>query len=518
MKRIIFLCMAVTFSLPAPAANPTPDWYKCTGRTTSNEWNFARVFYGCNASEFGSDSVVRDAYSPVIFADAKARDAERRRYMEELHAVIRDAAEYYLKKRKPGASSAEIENFKLGILTTAAQESYWSHYRLFTDNRYKMMRGDVGHGHGMMQVDDRHHFPAVQQGLGWNLLGNLAYAMDIYYDAWQRAASQSCVGSATNWEARIRAAWAAYNGGPSRLCRWTNPNDRWAHNDKGFYDHLRLKRWRQFIGNFNKPASVNVPCLIEKRENCPKPGEPERPQLRENVLYRSAAGVPCVLKGGGLQCLAEFRDHVCLRAVSAFTDTNPEVVADEVIHSLPRQTLDRHATCAAFESSLIGVGQMAEAKLNINLRATPGGGLVGLMPKGEVAEVLDFEIRNLASRDRYYKVQVGTQVGFVYAGNASNHGNWLVPSQVAPLHPVVARVGESLQIVNSVGINMRATAGGTFLLLIPVNTRLVVQDVVVQGAENYVYYKVSYNGRTGYIYSGALLPTNTVASWTRRLP
>lgn len=515
MNTVTLLLLSL---LSTPASAATADWYKCVGKTTSNEWNFGRVYYGCNASEFGSDSVVKESYGPVIFGDGKARDTERKRYMEELHAVVRDAAAYYIKKRKPSVSSAEVEAFQLAILTTAAQESYWTHYRLFTDNKYKMMRGDVGHGHGLMQVDDRHHFPAISQGLGWNLLGHMAYAMDIYYAQWERAPAQSCVGSATNFEARIRSAWSAYNGGPGKICRWTNPNDTWARNDEGFYSHLKGQRWKPLAGNLSKAASINVPCLIEKRENCPPPGDPVQPTLVENVLYRTAAGTPCVFRAGRLSCVAEFRDHVCLRAVSAFTSVTPVVVTDAAIAGIVRENLDRHATCGAFAAGLLKVGQMAEARLNVNLRATPGGGLVGVFNKGEVAEVLDFEVRDLAQKDRYYKIRVGALEGYVFAGSASDFGNWIVASTLpGPIPTVIARVGEKVQIVNAAGINLRRTAGGVLVGNIPKGVQVTVEEFVVAGTDNKVYYRVTYKNVVGYIYTGMLSPAESVSTWTKRI-
>lgn len=516
MKTLLTLLAATVLSQSGWAANATPDFYLCTGKV-GGEWNFGRAPNGCNASSFGSDKVLKDTYGDLVFMDGSERTAERKRYMQDLHAVIRDAAEYYIKKRKPNAPTAEVEAFKLGILTTASQETFWSHYRFASDSRYKMMRGDVGHGHGLMQVDDRHHFPAVTSGTAWNLIGNITYGMDEYFANWERAPAQSCVGSATNYEARIRAAWAAYNGGPGKICRWTNPNDKWAHNDKGFYDKLKSKSWKTYVADLNKIAPINVPCLVEKRENCPAPGEPEQPSIRENVLYRTAAGTPCVLVGGGLKCMAEFRDSVCLRSVSSFTNGDAVVVTDQALSAFPRTTLDRHATCKAFDSSLINVGKVAEAKTNINLRSTPGGGLLTTMNKGVKAEVLDFEIRNLGVQDRYYKVTVAGKTGFVYGGDKTDHANWLVAAAVDTTPSVIARPGEKIQILNAAGINMRTTPGGTLQLNIPKNTQVTVIEFQIKNAVNDVYYKVTYKGKTGYVYSGALLPRDTTSLWTKRI-
>lgn len=514
---VFSLLSASALPLTAVAVNPTPDFYKCTGKV-GGEWAFGRAPNGCDASQFGSDQVVRDSYTPLIFLDGKERVAERKRYMDDLHAVIRDAAEYYINKRKPNASNDEVEAFKLGILTTASQETFWTHYRIPSDQKIKMMRGDFGHGHGLMQVDDRHHFPAVQRGLGWNLLGNMTYSMDEFFMNWERAPSQSCVGSATNWEARIRSAWAAYNGGPARICRWTKPNDRWAHNDKGFYDKLKSKSWRAYVSNFQKPAPINVPCLIEKRENCPAPGNPvPEPQLQANRLYRSSSGESCVLVQGKLRCLP-FRDRVCLKAVSNFSNLEGTLVNDALLASYPKEATDRHAICKSFDPTLLKVGSFAELQQAILFRATPGGGQVGVLRAGEVAEVLDFEIRNF-TKDRYYKFAVDGKVGFIYAGNSNTFQKWAILSnRSTPLPSVVARMGESIEIVNPAGINLRSTPGGRLITNAKRGLRFVVEDYVVQGPENHLYYLVTVNGKSGYFYSGTLLPQPTTSSWTRRIP
>jgi hypothetical protein len=62
------------------------------------------------------------------------------------------------------------------------------------------------------------------------------------YDGWERAASASCVGKATNYLARTRAMYSVYNGGATKVCRWTNPNDKWAKNDKNYLDKFGIAK------------------------------------------------------------------------------------------------------------------------------------------------------------------------------------------------------------------------------------------------------------------------------------
>lgn len=140
------------------------------------------------------------------------------------------------------------------------------------------------------------------------------------------------------------------------------------------------------------------------------------------------------------------------------------------------------------------------------------------IPQGSTLEVLDFELRNAALNERYYKVRFNNQDGYVYAGTSQNYLSWIRPAVENNNVPTfVARVGQSLQITINGGINMRATPGGNFIERIPQQTKLQVLDVVIRNTANEVYYKISYNGRIGYIYSGVLQPTNTVKSWTQVL-
>lgn len=495
-------------------ANATPDYWKCTNRE-GGEWNYGRAPMVCSANSFGEDSVVTGSFTPVIFKDTDSRDAERRRYMGEIHAVVREAAKVYMKKRKPSVSDAELQAWTLGVVATSAHESYWSHYRRTSDGRLKMMRGDYGHGHGLMQIDDRAHYPAVGKGIAWNLISHVTYAMDIYASAWDRAASQSCVTSASNyWEARVRSAWSAYNGGPAKLCRWTNANDRWAQNDKNFLAVLRGRRWESFVSDPNKPTSIPVACLMEKRENCASTGVDPDPTLPQEGRYYKVGNRVCLTKNRMFYCVDDERDRVCLRAVGTVSSETVINWTEAQAASVTKHDQDRHLLCPQYVS-LIPVGGAARFKKNINLRDTPGGGVLAVVPSGRVLQIRDFEVRGTTG-DRYYRVRDGAKEGYVFAGNSSDASNWA--DSVASSSAVaqnLARVGDQVRIVNSVGINLRAAPGGDLMLTIPRAAVLQVLEVVARTSENKLYYKVQYSGRTGYIYTGVLLPEEGVSTWTQ---
>lgn len=516
-RNQVAVCSLVLSIFHAPilaGANATPDYWKCTERE-GGEWNYGRAPMVCAANAFGEDRVVTGSFAPVIFRDNVTRDQERRRYLEEAHAVLREAARVYLKRRKPSVSDTELQAWTLGVVATAAHESYWSHYRQTSNGRLKMMRGDFGHGHGLMQIDDRAHFPAVSRGIAWNLISHVTYAMDIYYAAWERAASQSCVKSASNyWEARIRSAWSAYNGGPARLCRWTNPNDRWAQNDKNFLSALRGRRWESLIANPNKQTSIPVVCLMENRENCaPGGGDPDPSRLVEGRYYRVGSRF-CLAKNAMLFCVDEERDRSCLRAVGPVVSEDVITWTEAQASQVTRHQEDRHLLCAR-AAELIPVGSAARFKKNINLRVTPGGGILGVVPSGRTLLVRDFEVRG-SNGDRYYRVRDGSREGYLFAGNKDDWRAWAEPApSMSAVAQNLARVGERVRIENSVGINLRATPAGDLMLTIPRGTLLRVEEVAARGPQNKLYYKVQYNGRTGYIYTGSLLPEEGVLSWTR---
>ncbi len=233
------------------ATTEPSDWWKCPTRLGGG-WNFGRIPYGCDVEEFGDAEVVRTDFSPYIFDDEVAdRSGERSRYVDELYGYLKEGAADYLSSRRE-ASAEEVEAWRHAVYATAHQETFWTHYRKGSeenDRMLTMIRGDHGHGHGLMQIDDRWHTEAIENGKGWHLDENLTYALDIYYREWQQAPDEWCVGSPTNWKERARAAYSAYNGGPTQHCRWTDPNDTWAQNDQGYLEKYEQRTWLDYVSN-----------------------------------------------------------------------------------------------------------------------------------------------------------------------------------------------------------------------------------------------------------------------------
>jgi hypothetical protein len=236
----------------------------CTNRVTGS-WNFGAAPYACNVSPSISQAWTKIQYSPVLFDHSGSSTTVRNGYMTQMYALLRETGTYYLRRRNPQVSATEVAAFLEGLYALAHQETFWTHYRKPTDGIIRYMRGDFEHGHGMMQVDDRSHVAALMAGKGVDLGYNITYGLDIYYAAWVKTPTQSCVGSATNYVARARAAWSAYNGGPSRICRfYSSPTT----GDSSYYTKLQQKLWLRYVTSKSASTPFNIRCLVEGSRPC----------------------------------------------------------------------------------------------------------------------------------------------------------------------------------------------------------------------------------------------------------
>jgi hypothetical protein len=512
-QTAFWIVVLFLLSPEAFAQNPTPDFWSCDNRV-GGEWNFGRAPYACDIDALGDPAAVADVYADVLFQDQKSRTSERSRYMRVLQTVLRDMAEVYLQQRKPTASVAEKQAFERALYTLAHSESFWSHYRLATDNKIKIMRGDFGHGHGIMQVDDRWHFNAIKDGEAWDLTYNMTYGLNIFFNEWQRAASAWCVPDPNDWEKRTRSAWAAFNGGPSRLCRWTDPNDRWARNDKNFYDKYKSQSYDRYIDNYEKASVLNVRCLMSENPSQCKI-DVDDPASLEGLLLKMGDSRSCILKSGSLHCMRSSRNTMCLeRQVGVSTresvDLSEEDIADFQLVSDSRMT----DLCLQQVPGLYRVGDTITLNKNINFRRTPGGFRLATAPEGSSVMIVDFEVRDFASGDRYYKFQYDGEFGYVYAGDDNDYADWAeVSVEQEPEIEFVAAAGDNIQVTAPWGINLRQSIGGELIERVPNGTVLEVLAVEIQRDSLNAYYQVRFNGRAGYIYGGQSFPEVTYRNW-----
>lgn len=225
---------------------------------------FGRAPYGCDASSYEDTSKVLESMDSLVFNEKKNQNEEVKRYTTAMFRFARDAADEYITRRNPNVSKAEKEAFRKGVMALMHQESFWSHYRISAkDGNMKIMKGDQDFSFGMMQIHGRWHKDMLMKYEGWTVKGNLAYGMDMYYSAWQKAKSASCV---KTFDQRARAAYSVYNAGSWASCRWTNPDDKWARNDTGFYQKYTGQLWNKLIDKgaiVNMPSPVKMACIFD---------------------------------------------------------------------------------------------------------------------------------------------------------------------------------------------------------------------------------------------------------------
>lgn len=526
MKQLSRLCGlvvgAVVFSVsictPSAVAAPysTPDYYLCNNRV-GGEWNFGRVPYACDVDPWGDPGYVTDSFSQIIFDDNLTRSIERQRYMLELHAMLRDSVEYYLLARKPSASANEIIAWQRANFAKAHQETFWTHYRDSTDGNIKMIRGDYGHGHGMVQIDDRWHFPKLEEGKGWHIFENIIYGMELFYDAWEDAAVASCVSSSDNWRSRARSAYSVYNGGASKICRWTNPNDVWAQNDIGFVNKYDSETWLSYISDTSHQTTLDIGCFMEGNPGCTaiETVDADDPSNWPGRQINLASGEACRFESNAFECVADPVDMACLN-IQYGAPTNSSISPSAGVSDLYAKTVhEKHACYADAVPGLITVGGAITSEIAITMRASPGGSSLGLATQqGKVYQVLDYVVSDTTDLYRYYLVQEDGQVGYIYAGGDGDHGGWATVADSSLLVDVlIPRAGDSIEITAASGINLRQTPGGVLLNTVPSSEILSVLSLVVQGVDNTVYYEVSYTGDTGFIYGGKVLNGMTLSDW-----
>lgn len=492
----------------------TEDFWRCKNMV-GGTWEFGRAPNGCDAEEFGDDQYVQDYLTPIIYDDRQEITRERARYIGELHLVIRDAATYYLYQRHPNASPDELETWLQLIFTTAYQESFWSHYRMAKDNRLKIMRGDSGHGHGLMQLDDRWHFVDVKAGKGWNIMENLMYGMDQFYFFWQLAPKKPCVKKASDWLDRARTAYAGYNGGEAQMCRWTQTDHTWAANDLNFLDKYQLRSWELYSLGDEVNSSIDVVCMIEGRENCIPVSGMDSSHWGGRLL-KLADGSACVWVDEKLQCVSDSRDAICLQGLTTFDINHAVSLKADAVAEVPRIALDRHQLCLSYDPSLFAVGKFIQVMKPTPLRTSPSGKLLGTIAENSLYQVLDFEFRDQHQRQRYYRINDNGQIGYLYAGSKHSHAQWVsralgarIPTKWIPV------AGDTIQVTMPGGIHLRTQPEGEKIAVVPEHSVLMVTAIKTVGLYNQIYYQVAFAGSVGWMYGGQLLLDSTLERWAK---
>lgn len=500
------------------AASSTPDFWKCYNRSNGQWGQWGQLPYFCDAEPFIDLSYATSNFNKLTYKDINGT-TEKKRYLTEVNATLRSAANYYIRLRKPDVVEAEVEGWEKAVLAVAQQETWWSHYRVPSNKRYQYMRGDSGHGHGLMQVDDRHHFNAIKEGRGSNLVYNLIYAFDIYYAGWESSKKASCIKRESDYKARARSAYSAYNGGPSKICRWTNSKDRWAQNDVGFLQKYDKQEWLNLVSDFHAASSVDIKCIMDGMQNCAvKPIDTEPVlDMEPGKVYQVDESAICILSNAKVECVHSAKDVSCLTALdpSSFGNYDGQIIKTNTAQE-ELKVNDRHDLCASTIPGLFIEGSVITLGKNINLRKEPAGTLISVIAKGTKVQVLGFELKNPLAQDRYYLVRTGNTEGYVYAGSKSDYAAWATRSSgIAKSSKVIAEINDLVEIKLAEGVLLKDSIGGEVVRRLNQGEVVKVAGIKVKGDNGEIYYQVTTtSGEKGYIYSGSLLPIDTIDDWT----
>jgi hypothetical protein len=97
------------------------------------------------------------------------------------------------------------------LLGVGSRETAWGTSR-FLDQRGPGGRGDHGHGHGLMQIDDRSHGLYINSGMWADAASNIAYGASVLLQSYAYLRRKDVVDPVLT-----RAALAGYNAGPGRV-------------------------------------------------------------------------------------------------------------------------------------------------------------------------------------------------------------------------------------------------------------------------------------------------------------
>jgi hypothetical protein len=498
----------------------TENFWLCTNRSVKNPYNYGNAAYTCDVNHFVDAKYVETEFAPLIFDKNADLLTERRRYLSLTHALIRETARYYMLKRKPNVSQEEMTWWLNSAYAIGNQESYWTHYRYGENNKMQYMRGDYGHGHGIFQVDDRYHFLAVTDGRAANIVMNMIYSLEEYYEAWEYAPKTSCVSSERDYRGRSRSAYSAYNGGLRRICRWTNPDDRWARNDVGYITKFDAKKWKQYITDFDIPSPVDIACIVESGEDCKAIKETTDTTPKLNKIYKSADFKYCLFDGEGFNCVGLKKDTTCLaNSLNADIDSNSRIIekmnsAFEV--DFKKQISDRQNICDAGNKGFVSVGTHLKLQKNINLRTSPGGSKLATLPKGAVVQVLDYEYRKYKIQERFYRIRYNGDEGYIYGGDKNDNRSWLLPTIVNTVDSFIAKRNDRVKIISIKPLNVKNSNGDT-IGSVNLGNILKVNNIHIQGDNNSIQYEFDFNGTTAFLHVGETSPNYTLFKTVKTL-
>ncbi len=498
-------------------------------------WNWGEAPSGCEASRFGETARIKFVYHDFVFdRTASSQDEHRKDYVTSIHALLRDLSTEYIKAKKPDAQPDEVKAFVEAIEAVAHQETYWSHYRIGKDGRYKLMTGDQNISHGMMQINQKYHASKGRDN-SFDIVGNVGFGIEHFYAKWEMATKAKCIYRVKNQKRDqtllniTRAAYSAYNGGSDAICRWTNPEHPWAKNDKNYYNKLSGKTWSEWVRNEDHKLAIDLACIRSDDDLCaiakPRNGESlsGRPLLLDD-------GSTCLLSDAGrLECASDLRVFKSLAALAPELTSSGALKisrSDSSISKLPRINHEnRMALLKAANLKFAVIGDVIVPESNLPLLGAIGGAPIAILKKGTGFQVLDVELSLDAKAIRYYKVRLNAKTeGWVESGTAETTDSLLAIHSKAfgdvgkNVIAWVPYTGATVQVVKNEGIKL-LVAPETKTVRAEVKGQLskgetaYVEEVQILGSANEIWLKVRRAQDTGYVFAGRTYPSSTTQEW-----
>lgn len=501
------------------------------------DWNWGEAPSGCEASRFGDTSRIKFIYHDFVFdRTTSTPDEHRKDYVTAIHALLRDLSTEYIKAKKPDVQDDEVKAFVEAIEAVAHQETYWSHYRVGKDGRYKLMTGDKNISHGMMQINQKYH-ASKERDTSFDLVGNVGFGIEHFYLKWEMASRARCINRVKNQKREqtlvniTRAAYAAYNGGSDAICRWTNPKHPWFKNDKNYYGKLTGKKWSEWVRAEDHRLSIDLACIRSGDELCAIAKERKGEYIASRPLLLEDGSTCIVGENQQLECARDLRVFTCLAALTPDLKSGEPLkisaLDSEVAKLKRRYHDDRMTLCQASNQGFALIGDAVITKQDLAVRSSIGGRVIGYAKKGLGFQVLDIEVSLDPKAKRHYRIRLNPKTeGWIDAGTADTASKLLTVEAKSFgdigkfITPWLPTKGSMVEIVKADGVKLlvapetastRAEVKGE----IAKGATPVVEEIKVLGAANEIWLKVKNGQDVGYIFAGRTYPTTTVQEWVK---
>ena len=442
-SKVAIAALAGVFLIGAAASAKTNS-FVCNHPDKPGGWGALDL--GCDADQFGDNDRIESIYPNFVYDrrfDGDAYQKHIREYITNMNNVIAKIAKEYYLQRIPDAKPATLAAWMRAAVAVGAHESMLSHYRIAEDGRYKLMTGDHLVSHGVMQVNQEYHANKDLDS-SFDLVGNVVAGLDTYFVAWNNAIKESCWVNSngknpsleTMLANRARSAYSAYNGGPGRLCRYTDTKNHWKENDTLFWTMYHDQPWMKYVTDPNKDTGLNIKCIINGDDLCAM-SKPLRDKYMESRPLVFNDGRTCLTSDGtNFTCANDMRVFSCLAKINPDVLDNDPLKMD-VIPSFAKITTvtDREPLCERAVQGLLKVGTMVVMRKEILMRETIGGSPIGNTRQGRVYQIEDYDLRLGGKTERYYKIKTSSgDDGWIYGGEDADHTQWVdvaTPADIA---------------------------------------------------------------------------------------